>query len=72
MQRLDSFLTVTEAAGFLGVSPNTVRNWGRQSKIPEFRHPLNNYRLFKRTDLERVLKRMKHPRISNRSSKRNS
>ena len=61
MLRLDDFLTVKEAAEFLGVSVNTIRNWGRESKIPEHRHPVNNYRLFKRADLEEVLRGLESP-----------
>lgn len=52
MQNLQQYLTIAEAATFLGVTPNTLRNWGRQDKIVEHRHPVNNYRLYKRTDLE--------------------
>ena len=48
MDRLNDFLTIGEAAMFLGVSPNTLRNWGREKKVSEFRHLLNNYRLYKR------------------------
>ena len=61
MLRLDDFLTVKEAAELLGVSVNTIRNWGRESKIPEHRHPVNNYRLFKRADLEEVLRGLESP-----------
>jgi MerR family copper efflux transcriptional regulator len=67
MLRLDEFLTVKEAAEFLGVSPNTVRNWGREDKIPEHRHPINNYRLYRRQDLEGLLKLLQKP--SNRKAK---
>lgn len=67
MLRLDEFLTVKEAAAFLGVSPNTIRNWGREAKIPEHRHPINNYRLYRRDDLEGLLKLLQKP--SNRSLK---
>ena len=56
MAKLDSFLTVAEAAEYLGVSPNTIRNWGRDGKLKEHRHPINNYRLFKIADLDQVLK----------------
>jgi excisionase family DNA binding protein len=56
MQNLQQYLTVTEAAEFLGVTANTLRNWGRESKIPEHRHPVNNYRLYKPADLEALLK----------------
>jgi len=58
MERLDGYLRIQEAAEFLGVSPNTLRNWGRENKIPEFRHPVNNYRLYRRGDLEAILRRI--------------
>jgi DNA-binding transcriptional MerR regulator len=58
MERLDGYLRIAEAAEFLGVCPNTLRNWGRESKIPEFRHPVNNYRLYCRGDLEGILRQV--------------
>lgn len=61
MERLDSYLRVREAAAFLGVSPNTLRNWGRDGKVTEFRHPVNNYRLYRRADLADVLRRVRGP-----------
>ena len=61
MAKLDSFLTVTEAAEYLGVSPNTIRNWGRGGKIQEYRHPISNYRLFKVVDLDKLLKKANRP-----------
>ena len=51
----EGYVQVMEAARVLGVSPNTVRSWGASRKIPEYRHPINNYRMYKRVDLERVL-----------------
>jgi DNA (cytosine-5)-methyltransferase 1 len=62
MERLDGYLRIREAAEFLGVSPNTLRNWGREEKITEFRHPVNNYRLYRRSDLEDILRRITNPR----------
>jgi excisionase family DNA binding protein len=62
MQNLQQYLTITEAAAFLGVTANTLRNWGRESKIPEHRHPVNNYRLYKPADLEALLKRTERSR----------
>ena len=56
------FLSVKEAATLLGVSPNTVRAWGAEGKIPEYRHPVNNYRLYKRVELERILKKLEQSR----------
>ncbi len=55
MPRLDKYLTIKQAALFLGVSPNTLRNWGADGKIAVHRNPMNDYRLFKIDDLERLL-----------------
>ena len=55
------YLRVTEAAVFLGVSPNTIRNWGRDEKLPEYRHPVNNYRLYRKSDLSRLRRKLTHP-----------
>ena len=61
MPTTSEFLLVTEAAEFLGVSPNTMSNWGRDGKVTEYRHPVNNYRLFKRSELERIRKKLVSP-----------
>ena len=58
MTRLDEFVTIKEAAEFLGISPNTIRNWHRDGKIPVYRSPISNYRLFKKKDLERLLRQI--------------
>ncbi len=63
MAKLDSFLTVKEAAEYLGVSPNTIRNWGSDGRLKEHRHPINNYRLFKPIDLDRLLKKANQPTL---------
>ena len=55
MEKLSDFLRISDAAAYLGVSPNTLRNWVNAGKIIAIRHPLNDYRLFKRTDLDVVL-----------------
>lgn len=57
----DEFVLVKEAAAMLGVCPNTIRAWGKSGKLVEYRHPINDYRMFKRTDLELILTRMKTP-----------
>jgi excisionase family DNA binding protein len=57
--RREGYRRVKEAAELLGVAPNTVRSWGEAGKIPEYRHPVNNYRLDKRAELERLLKKIK-------------
>ena len=58
MMRREGFVGVKEAAQILDVSPNTVRAWGAAGKITEYRHPVNNYRMYKKKELESVLKRL--------------
>ena len=58
MLRAKGFIRVKEAATLLGVSPNTVRAWGAEGKIREYRHPANNYRLYKREELELVVQQV--------------
>jgi excisionase family DNA binding protein len=58
MLRQEGFLRVKEAAKVLGVSPNTIRAWGADGKIPEYRHPVNRYRLYKQTELEQILDKL--------------
>lgn len=60
---LSGYLTVGEAAKFLGVSPATLRNWDKAGKLLPYRHPLNNYRLYKKTDLEALLMNVKHKNV---------
>ena len=62
MATRDDFVRVKEAAELLGVCANTVRTWGAAGKIPELRHPINDYRLYKRKDLERILREMQKPK----------
>lgn len=52
MGKTQQFITIKEAAEYLGVTANTVRNWGAAGKIPEYRHPVNNYRLYKLEEIE--------------------
>jgi MerR family transcriptional regulator, copper efflux regulator len=54
-QNLQGYLTVKEAAQFLGVSPKTLRNWDRLGKLKPRRHPLNGYRLYRRRELQSLL-----------------
>jgi MerR family copper efflux transcriptional regulator len=56
--KLSDYLRISEAAEYLGVSPNTLRNWVNAGKIAAVRHPVNDYRLFKREDLDALLKKV--------------
>jgi MerR family copper efflux transcriptional regulator len=55
MPKLDDYLTLNQAAEFLGVPVYTLRNWVDNGKLPVHRNPMNNYRLLKKKDLEDLL-----------------
>jgi excisionase family DNA binding protein len=58
VEKLRDYLRISEAAEYLGVSPNTLRNWVNAGKIAAVRHPVNDYRLFKQEDLDALLRRV--------------
>ena len=52
---LKTYLSISEAAEFLGVTPMTLRRWDKAGKLMARRHPLNGYRLYKKQDLQMLL-----------------
>lgn len=70
MTTTDGFLLVKHAAELLGVSANTVRAWALSGKLQEYRHPVNNYRLFKRDEVEALLEQIINPVPVNRPNRR--
>lgn len=58
IRKLRDYLLIREAAEYLGVSEATLRNWDREGKIPAYRNPINGYRLFKKSDLEALLRKV--------------
>lgn len=59
MQKIIDYLKVKDAAKFLGVTPNTLRNWEKENKISVYRNPQNSYRLYKKEDLKQLLSSIK-------------
>lgn len=58
----EKYVKVREAAAILGVCPNTVRAWGATGRISEYRHPVNAYRLYRKSDLEELLAQVEKSR----------
>jgi predicted site-specific integrase-resolvase len=57
VQTLIDSVWVGEAAGILGVSTKTLRNWDRTGKLKARRHPINGYRVYLRDELQDLLNR---------------
>jgi DNA-binding transcriptional MerR regulator len=49
------YFSIKEAAEILGVTPLTLRNWDKSGKFPANRHPMNNYRVYKRSALVKII-----------------
>jgi len=49
------FISIKKAAEVLGVTPLTLRNWDKKGKFKAMRHPINNYRVYRATDLDKLL-----------------
>ncbi len=59
MKRIDEYMRIKDAAEFLGVTQNTLRNWERENKLRVYRNPQNGYRLYDKEDLEELLNNIK-------------
>ena len=55
---LKTYLSISDAAKFLGVTPMTLRRWDQAGKLTARRHPINGYRLYKKQDLQMLLTRI--------------
>lgn len=61
MTKLSEYLQTKEAAEYLGIHHNTIRKWAARGEIKMHRNPANGYRLFKRSDLDKFLKKAATP-----------
>ena len=55
MAKISDYLTVGEAAEYLGVHLDSLRRWDRAGKFEPQRHPINSFRLYLKRDLDRFL-----------------
>ena len=69
VENFRDYLRISEAAEYLGVSPNTLRNWENAGKIAAHRHPVNSYRLFKKEELDALLRQIQEPREPSKKAK---
>ncbi len=63
------YYTIKQAAKLLHVTPLTLRNWDKNGKLKAYRHPLNNYRVYKTEQLEMFLRKIESSREGTKSKK---
>jgi len=60
---MGELLTIKEASGLLGVSAQTLRNWEKRGVLVPYRNPVNNYRMYKSSQIERFFDDMRRDRL---------
>ena len=63
-------VTIREAAKMLGVSKLTLRNWDKSGKLLAYRHPINNYRVYKIDDIKNLVAQIQIPKKAKRNEPR--
>ncbi len=58
MEQQSKLINIKDVAKMLGVTPLTLRNWDKAGKLKALRHPLNNYRVYKREDIEKLIEQI--------------
>lgn len=54
----EGYITVKQAAALLHVSIQTIRRWDKAGKLKAYRNPMNNYRLYKLADIQKLAKEL--------------
>ena len=53
---MKDYITIKEASELLGVDKTTLRRWDKAGKLKPYRHPINSYRLYKKSELDALLR----------------
>ena len=62
MAKVSDYLKICEAAEYLGVSKDTLRRWDSAGKLKARRHPVSNFRLYLRDELDAFLATLSNDR----------
>ena len=66
---MQKYITIKKAAKLLHVTPLTLRNWDRTGKLKAYRHPINNYRVYRLDQIEEMLRRLEGSRVKKMTRK---
>lgn len=59
---MERYITIKKAAKLLHVTPLTLRNWDKSGKLKAYRHPANNYRIYRLDQIETFLRQLEGSR----------
>jgi excisionase family DNA binding protein len=59
---MERYITIKKAAKLLHVTPLTLRNWDKNGKLRAYRHPANNYRIYRLDQIEAFLRQLEGSR----------
>ena len=63
------YITIGQAAKLLHVTPLTLRNWDKKGHLKAYRHPVNNYRVYRLDQIEEFVRRIERSRAQKFSKK---
>ncbi len=63
------YITIKKAAKLLHVTPLTLRNWDKRGKLRAYRHPVNQYRIYRLDQIEEFLRRLEGSRAKTETRK---
>lgn len=55
---MKKYLSISQAAEILNISPETLRRWDNNGKFKSFRHPINNYRVYSQEQVINLVQEM--------------
>jgi excisionase family DNA binding protein len=59
---MKKYITIKKASKLLHVTTLTLRNWDKAGKLRAYRHPINNYRVYRLEQIEAFLNKLDNSR----------
>ena len=63
------YISIKDAAGLLGITPLTLRNWDKKGILTAYRNPVNNYRVYRIDQIELFQRRIENSKNKSRGRK---
>lgn len=63
------YITIKKASKLLHVTPLTLRNWDKKGILKPYRHPINNYRMYRLDQIEGLLRKLEQSKAKQSEKK---